>query len=120
MRHILQHKIDKAARFIRISLASMPKKELKLLAAYINDFVLGDERENFPSWFKMTLELKFTNSLLISQRRNYRGGGAKIYFWSLDEVVGDLRIRVRSFVRPSVSHAVARKPFITFFLKLCS
>ena len=33
------------------------KKELKLLAAYINDFVLGDERENFPSWFKMTLDM---------------------------------------------------------------
>ena len=57
LRHILQHKIDQAARFIRISLASMPKKELKLLAAYINDFVLGDERENFPSWFKMTLDM---------------------------------------------------------------
>ena len=26
LRHILQHKIDQAARFIRISLASMPKK----------------------------------------------------------------------------------------------
>ena len=35
--------------------------------------------------------------------------------WSLDEVVGDLRIRVRPCVRPSVRHAVARKPFITFF-----
>ena len=40
--------------FINIYIASMPKKELKSLAAYINDFVLGDERENFPSWFKMT------------------------------------------------------------------
>ena len=57
MRHILQHKIDQAARFICISLASMPKKELKSLVAYINDFVLGDERENFPSWFKMTLDM---------------------------------------------------------------
>ena len=35
----------------------MPKKELKSLAAYINDFVLGDERENFPSWFKMNLDM---------------------------------------------------------------
>ena len=57
LQHILQHKIDQAASFIRISVVSMPKKELKLLAAYINDFVLGDECENFPSWFKMTLDV---------------------------------------------------------------
>ena len=40
-------------------------------------------------------------------------------FWSLDEVFGDLRIHVRPYVRPyvraCVCHAVARKPFITFF-----
>ena len=40
------------------------------------------------------------------------------YFWSLDEVVGDLRIHVRAcvrtYVRTCVCHAVARKPFITF------
>ena len=35
-------------------------------------------------------------------------------FWSLDEVVGDLRIHVRPYVCASVCHAVARKPFITF------
>ena len=46
------------------------------------------------------------------------------HFWSLDEVVGDLRSRVRtsvrSSVRSSVRHAFSRKPFITFFLKLYS
>ena len=36
-------------------------------------------------------------------------------FWSLDEVVGDLRIHVRACVRMYVRHAVAPKPFITFF-----
>ena len=42
-----------------------------------------------------------------------------VVFWSLDEVVGDLRIHVRPYVRiyvrACVCHAVARKPFITFF-----
>ena len=32
-------------------------------------------------------------------------------FWSLNEVVGDLRNYIRSFVRDAVS----RKPFLTFF-----
>ena len=45
-------------------------------------------------------------------------------FWSLDEVVGDLRSHVcpyvRTFVRSFVRHAFSRKPFITFFLKLGS
>ena len=36
-------------------------------------------------------------------------------FWSLNEVVGDLRIHVRLYVRTCVRHAVARKRFITFF-----
>ena len=40
-------------------------------------------------------------------------------FWSLDEVVGDLRSHVcpyvRASVRPYVRHAFSRKPFITFF-----
>ena len=36
-------------------------------------------------------------------------------FWSLDEVVGDLRIHARAYVRASVRHAVAQKPFINFF-----
>ena len=35
-----------------------------------------------------------------------------VYFWSLDEVVGDLRIHVHATVRTSVRHTVARKPFI--------
>ena len=36
-------------------------------------------------------------------------------FWSLDEVVADLRIHVHPYVRAYVRHAVGRKPFITFF-----
>ena len=40
-------------------------KELKLLAVYINDFVLGDEHENFPSWFKMTLDIIETYRISI-------------------------------------------------------
>ena len=39
------------------------------------------------------------------------------YFWSLDEVVWDLRNHVRLSVLPSISETVPRKKFITFFLK---
>ena len=46
---------------------------------------------------------------LIFEVKNYC-----FFFWSLDEVVGALRIHVRACARTHVRHAVARKPFITF------
>ena len=35
LKHILEHKIAQAAMFIRVSLANMPKKDLKSLAALL-------------------------------------------------------------------------------------
>ena len=69
--------------------------------------------QKFPNLLLVTLH-KFGGSQ-IDLKCHYSGLKRKnikiCHFWSLDEVVGDLRIHVRPYVR----HAIARKPFITFF-----
>ena len=57
LEHILEHKIAQAARFIRVSLANMPKKDLKSLAALINSSILADEEEAFTIWYKLILDI---------------------------------------------------------------
>ena len=57
LRHLLVHKIDEAAKLIRVSLANMRKKELKGLAGYITNSVLDEEMELYSIWFKMTLDI---------------------------------------------------------------
>ena len=53
----MENKIAQAARFIHISLANMPKKDLKSLAALINSSILADEEEAFTILCKMILDI---------------------------------------------------------------
>ena len=57
LRHLLVHKIDEAAKLIRVSLANMRKKELKALGGYIRGSVSEEEMELYSIWFKMILDI---------------------------------------------------------------
>ena len=57
LRHILDKRIELAASFIRISLSSMRKKNLKALAQYIHENILSEEYDEFSLWFRMNLDI---------------------------------------------------------------
>ena len=70
LRHIFEHNIHQASKFIRVSLANMPKRDLKSLAIEINNLILDDDDEAHSLWFTMMLDIietKLYNPLLLRQ-----------------------------------------------------
>ena len=57
LRHIFEHSIHQASKFIRVSLANMPKRDLKSLAINIHNLILDDDVEAHSIWFKMILDI---------------------------------------------------------------
>ena len=57
LRHIFEHCIHQASKFIRVSMANMPKRDLKPLATDINNLILDDDIEAHSIWFKMILDI---------------------------------------------------------------
>ena len=57
LRHIFEHSIHQASKFIRVSLANMPKRDLKSLAINIHNLILDDDVEAHSLWFKMILDI---------------------------------------------------------------
>lgn len=57
LRHIFEHNIHQASKFIRVSLANMPKRDLKSLAIEINNLILDDDAEAHSLWFTMMLDI---------------------------------------------------------------
>ena len=56
-RHLLDNQLRSVAHFLRVSLFSMRKYDLKLIARRINEMLLDDECILFTVCYKMTLEI---------------------------------------------------------------